>query len=241
MKKRSDDLSVTERLRRRIEAVADAAERERSQDETQTKAKVILQALAGTLAKAADRGAAYDTLVSVVMEELGIGRRAAANALRPFFKHGQPPSGTGKEESLIVMASPLSDTPRSNPRPAPKGGKQTSSPIQATLTSRSMNTASASLASSDRDEKSLPPLPADLMPKDGKMPPVPAANEYRIEPRSDGVTVYVINTDRYSLLPGIDPTAPYGRYVDGRPMNEYGAPIGEGPPVMYGKFLGENF
>ncbi len=238
MKKRSDDLSVTERLRRRIEAVADAAERERSQDETQAKAKVILQALAGTLTKAADRGAAHDTLVSVVMEELGIGRRSAANALRPFFRNAKPPSGSTEHGSPMARATALIDKPKPASPRAPKQTPHKPPPVQAT--SRSMNSSSVSSVPSTSDGKPLPPLPADLMPKDGLMPPVPAANEYRIEPRSDGVTVYVINTDRYSLLPGIDPTAPYGRYVDGRPMNEYGAPIGEGPPVMYGKFLGEN-
>ena len=40
--------------------------------------------------------------------------------------------------------------------------------------------------------------------------------------------MHVVNGNTYSLLPGIDPTAPYRRYVDGRPMNVYGLPIGEG-------------
>ncbi len=88
-------------------------------------------------------------------------------------------------------------------------------------------------------DRGTAPLPAELMPMDGRLPAIPAESEYRVEHR-DGIKIYSMQGSTYSVLPGMDPTAPYGRYIDGRPMNEWGSPIGNGPPVMHGtNFIGE--
>ena len=228
-----------ERLQRSIGALGEAAQEESEA----SRAKAAVQALSGVLLKAVARGASHEMISSLVAEEIGVSRRVAANALRPFLK--LHPSGNQPEdknpENAPPSVSPTVQKPTSHHKATSNIGTDKSTGASSSLTSGSMKSSSASSAPMAGDGKPLPPLPADLMPKDGQMPPVPGSSDYRIEHRPDGSKVFVINGDRYSLLPGMDPTAPYGRYVDGRPMNEYGAPIGDGPPVTRGKFIGENF
>jgi hypothetical protein len=210
MTKKLIELTPLERLHRSYEAMGDVA-----QDESDSsRAKAAAKALSGVLQKAVSKGASHDVMVKLFAEEIGVSRRVASNALRPFFKSTKPEALPGVSE----QGDPLPDTPTLSKKHKPE-----------------VHASSAIFA------KSLPPLPGDLMPKDGQMPVMPKEGEYRIEHRSGGVQVYVMQGNTYSLLPGIDPAAPFGRYVDGRPMNEWGSPIGEGPPVIHGThFIGEN-
>lgn len=199
MTKKLSELTPLERLHRSYEAMGDVA-----QDESDSsRAKAAAKALSGVLQKAVSKGASHDVMVKLFAEEIGVSRRVASNALRPFFKSTKPEALPGAGEQGSSLPSP--PTVASN------------------------------------ESKAHPALPSELMPKDGQMPATPSEGEYRIEQRSGGMRVYVMQGNTYSLLPGIDPAAPFGRYVDGRPMNEWGSPIGEGPPVIHGThFIGEN-
>lgn len=199
MTKKLNELTPLERLHRSYEAMGDVA-----QDESDSsRAKAAAKALSGVLQKAVSKGASRDVMVKLFAVEIGVSRRVAANALRPFFKSTKPEALPGVSE-------------------------QDRSP-----------TAPSTLARGESKAHSA--LPSELMPKGGQMPATPSEGEYRIEHRAGGVQVYVMQGNTYSLLPGIDPAAPFGRYVDGRPMNEWGSPIGDGPPVIHGtNFIGEN-
>ena len=200
MTKKLIELTPLERLHRSYEAMGDVA-----QDESDSsRAKAAAKALSGVLQKAVCKGASHDVMVKLFAEEIGVSRRVAANALRPYFKSNKPEN----------HASPAAPTRNSLPSPPTVASNKS---------------------------KVLPALPSELMPKDGQMPATPREGEYRIEHRTGDIQVYVMQGNNYSLLPGIDPAAPFGRYVDGRPMNEWGSPIGEGPPVIHGThFIGEN-
>ncbi|MGO9446786.1 MAG: hypothetical protein ACLPXB_18715 [Thiobacillaceae bacterium] len=191
--------------------------------------RAALEAMGSLIRRAVETDVQLSTVASIVARNLGVSTRRARDLLQKYDSRQGATNELGSGHTDVVTDN------------QPRGGATVPVPPTVTLTSRSPHPVSSFPAVTDPDVKPLPPLPPDLMPKDGQMPPVPGVHEYRMEPRSDGLKVYVINGDRYSLLPGIDPTAPYGRYVDGRPMNEYGAPIGEGPPVMHGKFIGENY
>ncbi len=215
MAKKLNDLSPMERLQRSIEALGDAAH-----DESEaSRARAAVQALSGVLLKAISKGASHEVIVTLVVDEIGVSRRVAANALRPFFK--------SNKSEVLPDTQAHAEKPKPEIQALPAGATRESPPAPPTVA---------------RDEnKAHPALPPDLMPKDGQMPPTPMEGEYRIEHRPGGAKVYVMHGNTYSLLPGIDPTAPFGRYVDGRPMNEWGSPIGEGPPVIHGtNFIGEN-
>jgi hypothetical protein len=222
-----------EQLERELLALVKAA----GEENENARQRAALAAMGSLIRRAVETGATSSTLVSIVARNLGVSTRRARELLQKYELREANPG-----DIQPGHARPgLEDKPRSQPTARPTIGTVKSPTASSSLTSGSMKSSSASSAPMASDGKSLPPLPADLMPRDGQMPPVPADADYRIEHRADGMDVFVINGDRYSLLPGLDPTAPYGRYVDGRPMNEYGAPIGEGPPVIRGKFIGENF
>jgi hypothetical protein len=221
MTKKLKKLSPVERLHRSYEALSHTAQN----DGGTSRIKAAADVLSGALVKALRNGADRDVMVNLFAEEMGVSREEALAALRPYLR-----GATSKTKTSAEPINPFNPGPQPVPTHKPD-------PVKPNLTSGLKDAVPTGIK-----PEPLPSLPRELKPKDGQMPPTPAFGTYRTETRADGQNIYVMHGSRYSLLPGIDPEAPFGRYIDGRPMNEWGGPVGEGPPVIHGSnFVGENY
>jgi hypothetical protein len=185
-----------------------------AEDNEHARERAAIAALGSLIQRAVEAHTPRATVVSIVARNLGVTSRRAKELLEKYLSRAASPS---------VDLNVPHPSPALAPQPAPNSGALVAISFPAVTKA-----------------ESAAPLPVDLMPMDGQMPSVPAEREYRVEQRG-GIKIYTMLGNAYSLLPGMDPTAPYGRYVDGRPMNEWGSPIGDGPPVIHGaNFIGES-
>jgi hypothetical protein len=191
-----------------------AAVKVQGEDNDRARERAAVEALGSLIQRALEAHTPRATVVSIVARNLGVTSRRARELLEKYLIEPANPSPP-------LAITPASSDTEPHPAPDPPFQPQASHP-QVT------------------QDRGTAPLPAELMPTDGRLPAIPAEGAYRVEHRG-GTKLYSMQGSTYSVLPGMDPTAPYGRYVDGRPMNEWGSPIGNGPPVMHGSnFIGEH-